>query len=287
VKTILLPTDFSKNSLNAIDYAMELFKNEPCEFYLINIQKAASFVSDDLMTMSSSATIYQTLIEAAKKSIKNIIIEIENKFNNKLHHFYSIVDYDNFVDGINQICKSRDIDLIIMGTKGASGAEKMIFGSNTAHVMQRCITPVLAIPDKCKFKTMDRLAFTSNYLTLYNKEELQPLIDILSLYDSKVDILHLEDKSNLSKAQENNKAFLKTFFGGIAHEFIDLEKNDIFKTVHNYIELNGIKMLAMMSRKHSFLERLFARHLVETFAFKIEIPFLVMKNTGELLSKPN
>lgn len=287
LKAILLPTDFSTNSLNAIDYAVELFKNEPCEFYLINIQKASSFVSDDLMTMSSSATIYQTLIDAARKSIKNIIIKIENKYNNKLHQFHSIVDYDNFIDGINQICAAKQIDLIVMGTKGASGAEKVIFGSNTVRVMQRCNTPVLAIPSGCVFEGLERIAFTSNYLTLYNKQELQPLIDILDLYDSKMDILHLASEKELQQNQDNNKKFLDYCFSNVNHEFIDLEKKDIFKTVQNYIAINGIKMLAMMSRKHSFLERLFARHIVEIFAFKIDIPFLVMENSGELFSKPN
>ena len=282
MKTILLPTDFSKNSMNAIDYAMQLLENETCEFYIINIQKASSFVSDDLMTISSSTTIYQTLIGAAKRSVKNIIAAVKEKYNNERHDFFSIVDYDNFIDGINQICLAREVDMIIMGTEGAAGAQKMLFGSHTARVMQRCNTPVLAIPNGCTFKGIDRIAFTSNYLSLYKQEELQPLIDISELFDAKIDILHLANDEHLSQNQENNRAFLDSCFANLTHEFIDLEKKDIFETVQNYIKSNDVKMLAMMSRKHSFLERLFARHLVETFAFKIDVPFLVMENTGAL-----
>lgn len=281
MKSILLPTDFSKNSISAINYAVALFKNEACEFYVINIQKASSFVSDDLMTMSSSATIYQTLIDAAKKSIKNVIDKVETKFNNKLHNFYSVVDYDNFIDGINQICEAKDINLIIMGTKGATGAEKVLFGSNTVRVMQRCNTPVLAIPDSCEFIGLDRIAFTSNYSSLYNPEDIAPLINATQLFNSKLDILHLTNKESLNQDQENNKAFLDTCFNKINHEFIDLDEKDMFKTVQDYIKQNNINMLAMMNRKHSFLERMFTTHLVETFAFKIDIPFLVMENTSE------
>ena len=168
-----------------------------------------------------------------------------------------------------------------MGTKGASGAEKMLFGSHTARVMQRCNTPVLAIPDGCTFKEIDRIAFTSNYTSTYKKDELQILLDISKLYDSKIDILHLANEEHLTEDQENNRGFLDALFGALTHEFVDLEKKDIFKTVHNYINTYDVKMLAMMSRKHSFLERLFARHLVETFAFQIDVPFLVMENTEE------
>lgn len=281
MKAILLPTDFSKNSLNAIYYAMNLLENEQCQFYVLNVQTASSFISDDLMTMSSSATIYQTLIETAKKSIKNLIKTIETKFSNEKHAFYSIVDYDNFIDAINQMCESKSIDLIIMGTKGATGAQKVIFGSNTARIMQRCKTPVLAIPNGCSFTNLDKIVFTSNFSTFYNNNELKPLIDIAKRYGSKIDVLHLVDGDSLSQNQEINKAFLDSCLSKVDHEFIDLKGEKIFKTVRDYIVNNDIKMLSMMSKRHSFLERFFARQLVETFAFKIEIPFLVIHNPAE------
>lgn len=281
LKSILLPTDFSNNSINAINYAMELLKDEVCEFYVINIQKTSSFVSDDLMSMTSSATIYHTLIDIAKKSIKNIINDIKETYNNDLHTFYSIVDYDAIVDGINQACISKNIDLIIMGTKGASGAEKVLFGSNTARVMQRCSTPVLAIPDGCKFKGADKIVLTSNYEIRYNKEDLQSLYDISSMYDSGIDIIHVTSHEDLTTNQEDNKAFLDTYFNNLKHEFINLDQTDIFKAIQDYIKEHDIKILAMTSRHHSFLERLFTRHLVEAFAFNIDIPFLVMENTNQ------
>ena len=280
MKAILLPTDFSENSINAINYAMSLFVDEDCEFYVVNIQKASSFVTDDLMAMSSSATIYNTIIDASKKSLNNLISTIEKKYKNKKHNFHSIVDYDNFVDAINQISEEKNIDQIIMGTKGATGASKVIFGSNTVRVMQHCNTPVLAIPDNCTYTQLDNIAFTSNYSTMYSIDQLQPLLNIAKLYNSKIKVLHLTSNNALSQNQENNRKILDTSLGNISHEFIDLESDDIFKTVQDYLGKNNIKMLAMMSRKHSFLERLFARHLVETFAFRIDVPFLVMENSN-------
>lgn len=283
MKSILLPTDFSNNSINAIHYALELFKEEQCEFYILNVQKASSFVSDDLMTMQSSTTIYQNLIESAKTSIQNIITDVQKKYEAENHIYHSIVDYDNFIDAINQIVKSKNICLVVMGTKGATGAEKVIFGSNTVRVMQRCDCPVLAIPDNCKFKNLDKIAFTSNYLTLYKKEELKPLITLAEKFNSKIDVLHLTKGEHLTPSQENNRAFLDECFANLKHEFINLANTDLFKTVEYYVQYHDIDLLAMMSRKHSFLERLFTRHNVETFAFKVSVPFLVMENTGKLI----
>lgn len=279
MKSILLPTDFSKNSINAINYAMALFKDITCDFYLLNVQKASSFISDDMMVMASSATIYQTIIDVSKKSIANLISKLETKYKNANHTFHSVVDYDNFIDSINQVTLNKQIDLIVMGTKGASGLEKVIFGSNTVHVMQRCVAPVLAIPDGCLFTNLNRVAFTTNYLTLHNIEELRPLKELVTLYNSKLNVLHFDDIKGISDQRKENKKFLKTYFSDVTYENIDSFSTDLYKTLEEYVHANDIKLIAMMRKKHTFLERLFNRHPEETLAFNIDIPFLVMENT--------
>ena len=279
MKSILLPTDFSKNSENAINYAMALFEDVPCDFYLLNVQKASSFITDDMMVMASSASIYQTIIDVSKRSLANLIIKIETKYKNDKHTFHPIVDYDNFIDSINQITVNKNIDLIVMGTKGASGLEKVIFGSNTVHVMQRCIAPVLAIPDGCLFTNLDNIAFTTNHLTLHNIEELKPLKELVDHHHSKLNVLHFDEIDGVSKQKLENKAFLKEYFSETTCENIDSYSNDLYNTLEKYIHTNDIKLIAMMRKKHTFLERLFNRHPEETLAFNIDIPFLVMENS--------
>lgn len=283
MKSILLPTDFSNNSINAINYAHEMFRGESCEFYLLNVQKASSYVSDDLMTLQPTTTIYQNLIDSSKKAIEKIVTNVQRKYKTDNHIYHTIVDYDNFIDAIKQLVVAKDICLIVMGTKGATGAEKVLFGSNTVKVIQRNDCPVLAIPDNSRFKGLKKIAFTSNYLTHYKKEELKPLITLAGKFKSKIDVLHITKGEHLSPNQESNRAFLDECFSNLSHEFINLANTDLFKTVEEYLLINDMDLLAMMSRKHSFLERLFTRHNVETFAFQVSIPLLVMPNTGQLI----
>lgn len=278
MKTILLPTDFSKNSINAIKYATKLLKNEECDFYILNVQKASSFISDDMMSVSSSTTIYSTLIDAAKKSITNIISGLKIKQHNDKHQFHSIVDYDNFIDSINQISDKHQVDLIIMGTKGASGLQRVLFGSNTARVMQRCHVPVLAIPDGCRYTSLKKIAFTTNHINLFSIEELEILKYILALNDSKLYILHVADEHHLVQNQLQNMEFFNAYFPEATHDFIDVNKKDMFEIVNQYIVDNNIDMLSMISEKHSFIDRLFTRHALETFAFSIDVPFLVVES---------
>lgn len=285
MKKIILPTDFSDNSINAIHYALEFYQNEACEFYVLNVQKVSSFVTDDLMAMRPSETLFNSLIDAAKQKIERLIIDFENLYENKLHKFTSKVDYDNFIDAINQLIELEHIDLIIMGTKGASNIGKTIFGSNTARVIQRANCPVLAVPNAYKYFPVETIAFTSNYYTEYNSEDLKPLIEIAEQKGSEIHILHVQESGRLTEFQENNRAFLDACFSHMNHAFIALEEGNLFKTITNHIIENDIDMLAMMSRKHSFLERLFVRHTAESFVFDLKVPLLVMENTGDVYIK--
>jgi len=278
MKAVLLPTDFSKNSLNAIHYAVALLKNEPCKFYFLNVQKASSFLSDDMMVVSSSATVYKTLVDAAKTSIKNIITKLETKFKNEGHQFFSIVDYDNFIDAIQQCVLKYNIDLIVMGTKGASGLQKVLFGSNTVRVINRCTTPLLAIPSGCNYHKLKKIAFTANHIELYTKKTLATLSAMLADYNAKLTILHLADANAIAHKRVDNMTFLDTNFPDAAHEYIDVVDKDIVNTISDYMNNQDFDMLTMVKKPHSFLERLLHTYTVEKIAYNFNLPFLVLTN---------
>ena len=228
--------------------------------------------------------IVQTIIDTAKKSIENLITKITTKYHNDKHNFHSIVDYDNFIDSLNQTSEINQIDLIVMGTKGASGLDKVIFGSNTVRVMQRCNTPVLAIPDGCKFKNLDAVAFTTSFQSVYHVEDLQPLINLTKRCLSKLYVLHIADSEDLATEMTNDIDFFNEHFDDVSIEYIKSIDNDIFNTIDKFIKKNDIELLAMVGRKHSFLERLFTTHTVERIAFQIKIPFLVMHDVSQNLN---
>jgi nucleotide-binding universal stress UspA family protein len=282
MKAILLPTDFSKISINAIHYAINMFQNESCDFYLLNVQKASSFISDDMMVMSSSTTIYETLISASKKSIENIIIKIKDKYDNNNHRFHSIVDYDDLIDSINQVCKIHHIDLIVMGTKGASGLESVIFGSNTVHAMQRCHVPILAIPDKCIYSNLHEITLTTSYKNLYSIEDIQPLKNLIEAHQSHLSILHVKCDFDFAEELDKDIDFFKSHFLNLSFKNIHSSSGDIFKDISEYITINDVRMIVMVNKKHSFFERFFTKHLVEVFGFKLHIPFLVINKKENL-----
>lgn len=285
MKKILLPTDFSENSINAIKYAIDFFMYEECEFFVLNVQRTSSLITDDLMLSNPSETLFNTLVSSTKERLKDLVGKLESDNGNALHRFHIKVDFDNFIDAINQMVEIEHIDLIVMGTRGDSELGKRIFGSNTIHVIQRGKCPVLAIPQHYTYTAIKDIVFPSNYYTKYNLEDLSILIDCAEKYDYTIHVLHVKDSDHLTEFQENNRAFLDACFTNVNHSFVELDEGKLYKSIATYIKEHDIDLLALMSRKHSFLERLFTKHPVESFAFDLKVPMLAMENKGEFSLK--
>ncbi len=279
--TILLPTDFSANSINAINFAVSTFKNKKCRFILLHFHMAASVIADDLMTMGSSASIYQTLIETSKASLSKVIETLKTNDNNHLHEFIPIVDYDNFVDAVNQTCKSYYASLIIMSTNGATGLESVIFGSNTVHLMERSNHPILAIPNKFKLVELNRWAFGVDFQMTVSKDDVKPLLELAHMTDALIDIIYVNNSDEaLSSDQMVNKETLIHHFESVNHDFVVLYDENILKAISEYSDVHHCDAMALVNKKHNFLYRLLHKDNIKTFGRHIVKPILVMPCTS-------
>lgn len=273
---VLLPTDFSLNAKYAIDYALKLFENEKVDFYLWHVIRASSYITDDLITVKPTSSIYDSVISGSKESIEGLKEDLINQFKNQKHTYHTLIDYDNFIDAMNQVIETEGIDLIVMGSKGSSNLEKMLFGSNTIQVIQRTCCPVLAVPYAEIFKPIHKIAFTSNYKTEYNEEAFEILRNIATIQHSEIEILHVYNDDSLTDIQRKNKKLIHDMLQNLPHQFVELDGKNLYDTIHNYLNGSLVNLLCITNKKHNFIERLFNISNVEIEVSNITMPLLVI-----------
>ena len=155
MKRILLPTDFSENAYNAISYALHFFKDEKCHFILLN-----TLYNSDYIIYSSLNTLYEN---NSLKKLEQLRKHIVTEFNNPNHEFESVSSFNMLYQEIEERAKNKEIDLIVMGTNGASGGEEILFGTHTVHAIQIAKCPLLAIPSNYKYKELEHILFATKY----------------------------------------------------------------------------------------------------------------------------
>lgn len=272
-KKILLPTDFSDNAWNAIIYALKLYANESCDFYLLNSIKIKG------STMSNfSSKLSSTIRKSAFKDMLELKQMIERVNANANHNFEILVSNADLKDALETAIKKHTIQMIIMGTKGASGAKEFFFGSNNVNVINKVrLCPILTIPDQFDFVEPKKIAFSTDFNRLYKEEELAPLKEITDLYNSEINIVHLNNEEHLNEVQEYNSKILENDLKDYNHHFFWIpnygkKANDI----NDFIKEQKINMLAMVNYKHSFIEKITKEPVIKTIGFHPFIPFLVI-----------
>ena len=276
MKNILLPTDFSENSWNAIKYALHLFKDEKCNFQVLNTYTPAVYHEEYLLSNPSRFSPINFVKEVSEKGLNDIVKRIGKEFNNPNHLFTKISSFNTLLMEIKELQEDATLDLIVMGTKGASGLKEILVGSNTVHVIKSAKCPVLAIPENFPFYPPVEMLFPTDYEVNFGENHLKPIIDIASLYQSQVNIMNVSYGYNLSYRQEENKELLVDYLKNTNHYFHSLSNQTVPEAISNFMRRTNINLLVMIKNKHSFFEKLFFKSKIDQIGFHLDIPFLVI-----------
>ncbi|GGX18620.1 universal stress protein [Aquimarina muelleri] len=276
MKNILIPTDFSENSWNAIIYALSFFKKAHCNFYFLHVSPFEEMVEDNSFYESEEIIIKNTA-NSTTKQMQILLKKIEKLPLNTKHRFFTTNEYMFFVDAVRKQVEQKAIDFIVMGTKGASGIQGKTIGSNTGDVITKVKCPVLVIPEKASYRKPKEIAFPTDYNMLYKSRVLNTITDILDSNKASLRVLHIAKKEQeLTGSQKKNKDFLDDSLGKIEHSFHFLSNPNIEEAVQCFVESRNIEVITMVAKNLNFFQRILFHPIVEKISYHTDIPFLVL-----------
>ncbi len=200
MKKILVPTDFSKTSVTALEVATEIAKKSGAEITLLHVVEEATpssyNITGEWQTNEdwSDKLFTLKLLEKAKGQLEKLVLDPRFsavKVNGELR-------LGNAYHGIRTIITENKVDLVVMGTSGKSKLEEMIIGSNTERVVRHSKCPVLSVhkkPAKVDFKNIV-------YATAMHKDE-EVFTKIIKrtqqLYDSTIHLLRVNTPGDFQR----------------------------------------------------------------------------------------
>ena len=278
MKKILVPTDFSDNAFNALHYAVELFKNEACIFYLLNTYDLPIHQTEFAMDAPAQFGLDDITInqDRSVEGLKILRQRAVDEFSNPEHEFQTRSALNTLVSEVLSTVKEESIDLIVMGTQGATGAQEILFGTHTVDVIKKAKCPIIAVPSKFKYDTPKEILFPTDYEIDFRNIHLVELIHLARKFEGKINFLHILSNYELDKKQQTNKSALSTMFKTITHEYHEVPDTDIIDAVTSYQSNHGTDFLVMIQNKHTFFERFFAEPVIQKIGFHVNVPFMVI-----------
>lgn len=276
MKNILLPTDFSENAFNAIQYAIQIFKDEKCTFHLLNTFTPIPYNLTTFADGHSTLLIEEINRENSIKGLKEIEEKIKSEFENPKHTFKRISAFNLLVDEILDVVEERDIDLIVMGTKGATGAREVFLGTNTMFTIRKVKCPVIAVPKDFEYTKPKEVLFPTDFKFSIKNNSLKLLKLICENHQAKLNILNVYFGAALNESQVEVRNQLEEFLKDNNHLFLTTEYVDLVEAIEQFQIKHKVNFLAMIQNKHSFFENLMFKPVIKQLVYHTNVPFMVI-----------
>jgi nucleotide-binding universal stress UspA family protein len=208
MKRILVPTDFSEQAEYALKVAAQIAKNNNAELFILNLLDLPTHMND---AVNSGVNIPEVMLFLKKTNDKLD----ELRFESYLQDLNITTDtrIEKAFEGIVTYSKEHNVDLIVMGSHGASGFQEMLIGSNTEKIVRHSEVPVLVIKNEINDFKADNFVFASDFSNEI-KKPFQKLVEFANVFDAN---LHLVMINTPNSFKSNNVAekimtdFIKDF----------------------------------------------------------------------------
>ncbi|MFE3849401.1 universal stress protein [Flavobacterium sp. LB3P45] len=274
MKRILFSTDFSEVATNAFVHALEFAKIVHGELILLHTFELPVF--DNQFFPENYAVIYDSLelsqFDMFKEEISKLRTIAEERNLEKIKMSHRLMDGD-LLFNIKRAVKEDKIDLVIMGTSGATGWESFFLGTNTGSAIANIDVPMLCVPLEAKFKKIETIGFTTRFRPK-DKKALKTILDIAKKTKAKVKCLYV--KTNESDVSKDTIDKWESEFMQEPIEFFVINSDQVKETILDFILYKEIDILTMLTYKRGFFEELFKPSFTKKMATNFDIPILAI-----------
>jgi len=278
MKKVLLPTDFSDNAWDALTYAIRLYDDIPCLFYILNTYQVSTSRMTNTMHKERDTHMYRALKEESEEELKKIENYLNDNLLNDKHEYKIISKTGSLLTVIKWIVYDENIDIIVMGTSGATGAKEIFMGSNTVKIIKHVdLCPIISVPLKYEYEEPEQVAFANDFKRQLSAIELNCLIELQLIHNFEIRIIHVKKEDYLDNAQQQNKDMLSQFFDKENTVFEEIiTGTSIAEAINDYNEEHKIDMICLINYEHSFIEKLTHEPIIKKISFHSSVPLLIL-----------
>jgi nucleotide-binding universal stress UspA family protein len=268
---VLIPTDFSGNSLKAAQYAVQLFGIAGNTFTVLNSY---------MLPRGAASTMWSIDDLLAKESHEGVGLFIEKMREDPILANADLVAACEHGDLPNVVSRySADAEppaLVVMGTQGASGLKEVLMGSNTADVIKRGGIPVLAVPQDAPHKVPERIMVADDG-GVVEPATAKILIDIARASKAHVMVVRV---STTGQEPTGDSAYSE-ILGDIPTSYHFVSGENVHSALNELADKSGVDIMVVLHRQRGMFEQLFHRSTATKLAMHTHIPMLVLQQARD------
>ena len=267
---IMSKIEFSAISNNAIDYAVDLAKATSCSVLLFHAYQVPVSMTDVPIVLLS--------VEDLQKNNESKMNEVKESLQERIGDsikIYAETKLGDTVDELEDVCDKLKPFAVVMGTKGATGMERVLFGSTTLTTIRHLNWPVIVVPPGKKYSTIKKIGFACDFREVVNTTPTHFIKDFVKEFQAELHVLNVDYKNtNFKPDTPQESTLLHTLLEDLDPKYDFIEDANIEVGIEKFAAKNDLDLVITIPKKHKLLEGLFRKNHTKDLIFHSHLPIM-------------
>lgn len=259
MNTIVVPTDFSAPAENAMMYAGNIAKRTGATIYLLHVYQVPVSMNDVPVMLVSAEELKKNAdsqLFSARDTLQKRYPDIEIKTEARL---------GDAIDEVNELCRQLSPELIIVGRHGATGVERLLFGSTSLSLIRHTDVPVIVVPDTYTGSLIKNIAIAAEQVV--EGIPVQTIRNFAEEMNASLHVIHVQ----LAKTEARE---LHQLVPGLTAEYTTIHDTEFIHGIQSYAEANNIDLIIVLPKKHTLIERMFFKPHTTELMENLSLPLM-------------
>jgi len=265
MRTIVVTTDFSAISSNAVHYAADMAVAVKADLYILHVLKVYTLLPE----IPWPPEAFQKMEAAAETELQNLKTSLTNYTKNQINVITKLEagDFKLMLEGL---CNTVKPLMIVMGTTG-DPVKRFLSGSNTLTAAQMNF-PIMIIPLTASFHGLKKIVVACDLENLNSTIPVKYFRELYHLFNAEIYILHVhKDGFPVEKADS-----LKDLLKDLQPEFLFINEDNVEEGVHKFLCKNQVDLLLLLPKKHYFPMNIFTRRHSKEIILHESVPIMTI-----------
>jgi nucleotide-binding universal stress UspA family protein len=273
---IAMLTDFSPLSEVALQFGARMSQNIDAEYTILNVVRLDGLPKSNIRMK----TIEKSIHEIAQLEGEQLVEKIRKvaKPGTKIH--FKALKGHTVGDAIHRYTVKHKVDLVVLGSQGASSLKKLRLGGTAVSVIEMSKAPVLAVPKFAGVWSFKNVVYASDLTNV--EKELETIIPFAKQFNSRIRMVHVVpavDKRMELRRQWVERKIQEAKYPEISFDL--LIDDNIPEAIDKFIREHKVDVLTTFTHELSLYDKLFGLSVTRTIAYQGNIPLLAFKRRGK------
>ena len=271
MKTIIVPTDFSPIATNAMNFAADMAANINASLMLLHVYQVPVSMTDVPVVMVSS----EELRKSSETKLQEIKDDLTHITSGKIK-IYTEARMGDVSDELEDVCKHIHPFAVIMGTRGASGVERILFGSTTLTAIRHLKWPVIVVPPGKEYGTgIKKIGFACDFEKVIESTPVQFIKNMVKEFGAELHVLNVDYEGKHFKPETPEESMmLHTLLEDLNPNYHFIDHADVEDGINDFVEKNNIDLLITIPKKHKLLDGLFKKSSTKQLVTQSHVPVM-------------